>query len=286
MMTPMETLDPVADDVRRRMAEHLAGSHPTEVRTAARRPTVTLHPAQQPDVSVVTVTYGTGPIVVDCLAALADTLAPTASEVIVVDHPVATDRGLPTSTRLRLLTSGVRLIEGDANYGFGGGNDVGIAHSRAPIVVLLNPDVVVQPGWFAPLTAALDDPAVGIAAPVLLNPDGSVQEAGQTLDDHAITKPITTRPEEQLSEVTFASAACWVLRRDDYLRAGGFDPAYHPAYFEDVDLALRMSRLGLRTVVVRDSTVVHHHGSSTRRRTHQALRQQAIFRHRWSLQRG
>jgi GT2 family glycosyltransferase len=286
MMAAMETLDSVADDVRRRMADHLADSHPAEVRTAARRPTVSLHPAEQPDVSVVTVTYGTGPIVVDCLAALADTLADTASEVIVVDHPVAADRGLATSARLRLLTSGVRLIEGDANYGFGGGNDVGIAHALAPIIVLLNPDVVVQPGWLEPLVAALDAPAVGIAAPVLLNPDGSVQEAGQTLDDQAITRPITSRPDEPLSEVMFASAACWVLSREDYLRAGGFDAAYHPAYFEDVDLALRMSRLGLRTVVARDSTVVHHHGSSTRRRTHQALQQQAIFRHRWSLQGG
>jgi GT2 family glycosyltransferase len=286
MMAPMETHDPVADDVRRRMAEHLRGSHPTEGVTAARRPTVTLRPSERPDVSVVTVTYGTGPIVLDCLAALADTLSDTPSEVIVVDHPVAADRGLATSARLRLLTSGIRLIRGDANYGFGGGNDVGIAHARASIVVLVNPDVVVQPGWLEPLVAALDDPTVGIAAPVLFNSDGTVQEAGQTLDDHAITRPITERPEQSLSEVTFASAACWVLRRDDYHLAGGFDPAYHPAYFEDVDLALRMARLGLRTVVVRDSTVIHHHGSSTRGRTHQALQQQAIFRHRWTLQRG
>jgi GT2 family glycosyltransferase len=284
MMAPMETLDPVAADVRRRMANHLAESQQTEVVTAARRPRVALRPAEHPEVSVVTVTYGTGPIVLDCLAALADTLTGTPTEVVVVDQPVAEDdRGLGTAARLRLLTSGVRLLEGDANYGFGGGNDIGITRARAPIAVLLNPDVVVRPGWLAPHGAALDDPTVAIAAPVLLNPDGTVQEAGQTLDDQAITRPITERPEQPLDEVTFASAACWVLRRADYLRAGGFDPAYHPAYFEDVDLALRLARLGLRTVVVRDSTVVHHRGSSTRRHTDQALEQQAIFRHRWSL---
>lgn len=278
-------MDPVAEDVRARMALHLGNADVDEVVTSARHPTVAFAPAARPAVSIVTVTYGTGPVIIDALAALAATSADTPSEVIVVDQPPGHgDRALTAATRLRLLTAGVRLVRTNDNYGFGGGNHVGLGLARAPVVVLLNPDVIVQPGWLAPLLAALDDATVGIAAPVLRNPDGSVQEAGQTLDDQAITRPITTRPSQPLADVTFASAACWVLRADDYARSGGFDPAYHPAYFEDVDLALRLRRLGLRTVVVAASEVVHHHGTSTRQRTVQALAQQAVFRHRWSAE--
>lgn len=272
--------------MRARMRAHLGGdpgSIGRESLTSALDPSVRLAVADKPDVSIVTVTYGTGPIVIDCLAALAETLADVPSEVIVVDQPPPPggDRALATAIRLRLLTAGVRLVECAANHGFGGANTVGVAHARAPIVVLLNPDAVVQPCWLAPLVAALGDPSVGIATPVLRNPDGTVQEAGQTLDDEAITRPITSAPTAELTDVTFASAACWAMRRADYEASGGFDSAYHPAYFEDVDLALRLQRVGLRTVVVAASEVVHHHGTSTRRRTVKALAQQAVFRARW-----
>lgn len=281
-------MDAVAADVWARMLAHL-GDDPatvgTESVTMAGRPRVRFTANGAPGVSLVTVTYGTGPIVVDALAAVATTLGDEPYELIVVDQPTppGADRGLPVAARLGLETAGVRLVELPRNLGFGGGNTVGVAHARAPIVVLLNPDAMVQPGWLAPLIAALDDPTVGVAAPVLRHPDGSVQEAGQTLDQAAITRPVTEHPGPGVHDVTFASAACWVLRRADYLALGGFDPAYHPAYFEDVDLALRMTRAGLRPVVVGDSEVVHHIGSSTRRRTVQPLSQQAVFRARWRL---
>ena len=285
----MATMDPVADDVWARMTAHLGGDPANAAhvaRTAARHPMVEFAPETAPEVSIITVTYGTGPIVLDSLAAVADTLAATPCEVIVVDQPVPAggDRALDTALRLRLATRGVQLARASANHGFGGGNTVGVAHARAPIVVLLNPDAVVQPGWFEPLRRALDDPTVGIAAPLLRNPDGSLQEAGQTIDGDAITRPITDPPSQPITDVAFASAACWALRRTDYLSLGGFDPAYHPAYFEDVDLALRFARAGLRTVVVAASEVTHHHGSSTRERARPALAQQAVFRHRWATE--
>lgn len=282
-------MDPVAEDVWARMTAHLGGD-PAQVGrltvTAARGAEAVISPAEAPEVSVVTVTYGTGPIVLDCLAALAATLAGTPSEVIVVDQPVArgTDRALDTATRLRLSTRGVHLVSTDQNHGFGGGNTVGVAHARAPFVVLLNPDAVVRPGWWKALRTALDDPGVGIAAPLLRNPDGSLQEAGQTLDSRGITRAITELPTAAITDAVFASAACWALRRGDYMELGGFDPAYHPAYFEDADLALRFARAGMRTVVVSAGEVTHHHGSSTRERARPALAQQAVFRRRWATE--
>ena len=285
----MAVMDAVAADVRARMLDHLGGL-PAEIGTAtitaARSAPIVLSPAAQAAVSVVTVTYGTGPIVLECLAALAATLAGVDAEVIVVDQPPprSRDRALPTAARLRLATAGVRLVVTDRNYGFGGGNTVGVAHAKAPHVVLLNPDAVVRPGWLEPLVAALDDPAVGIAAPVLLNPDGSFQEAGQTLNRKGGTAPITERPSTPVTEVTYASAACWALRRAEYEQLGGFDPRYHPAYFEDVDLALRYARRELRSVVVAASEVVHHAGTGARQRTAWAAPQHAIFRARWATE--
>jgi GT2 family glycosyltransferase len=251
----------------------------TATTTRSRVASVALDPSPHPELSVVIVTFGTGPIVLDCLAAVGASLASIPYEVIVVDNHCR--GGMPTASRLRLSTAGVRLVTASQNLGFGGGNEVGVAHASGENIALMNPDIVVSPGWAPPLLDAVSDPTVGIAAPVLLNDDGTVQEAGQVVDDRAVTRPVRLAP-EGVVDVAYSSAACWLMRRGVHERSGGFDAAYHPAYFEDVDLAFRIRRLGLRSVVVADSRVTHRHGSSTRRRARPAFDQQAVFRRRWA----
>jgi GT2 family glycosyltransferase/4-amino-4-deoxy-L-arabinose transferase-like glycosyltransferase len=234
--------------------------------TAASSPRIEIPDADtEPLVSIVIVTHGTGPIVLDALEAVA-AHTPEPYEVIVVDNEPPADRPR-TSTLLAAETSGVRLVCADRNLGFAGGNNLGVEHARGSTICFLNPDVIVSPGWLEPLIAALDDPVVGIAAPVLVDPDGSLQEAGQLLHDDGCTAAVggpEVRPDDWSQaftrDVDYASAACWVVRRDEFLDLGGFDGLYHPAYFEDVDYALRVEAGGKRTRLVADVPVVHHHG--------------------------
>jgi len=220
----------------------------------------------EPLVSIVVVTYGTGPIVLDTLAAVAaHTTVPY--EVIVVDNPPSD--GARTAEMLRDTTRGVILLTPPENLGFGGGNNLGVDTARGSTICLLNPDVIVGDGWFAPLMTALDDPVVAIASPAFLDPDGTLQEAGQVVYDDGCTAAIggpelfTGDPAQVFTrDVDYASAACWVLRRDDFLATGGFDERYRPAYFEDVDYAMRVEQAGQRTRLVVDVPVVHEHGSA------------------------
>jgi GT2 family glycosyltransferase len=270
---------PSPSEIRLRMQAHL-GVPPPLTATRSRVAEVVVRDVDDPVLSIVIVTYTTGRIVMDCIAAIAASLESTPYEVIVVDN--AGDGRMPSSLRLRLGTSGVRLLTSTTNLGFGGGNELGMHHARGEVLCLLNPDAIVQPGWAEPLLACVADPAIGIAAPVLINPDSSVQEAGQTVDQRAITQPLRTLSDVPVADVPYSSAACWMMRRDVHELVGGFDAAYHPAYFEDLDFALRTQRAGFRTVVVSDSKVVHHQGTSTQHRPAPALAQQAIFRRRWA----
>lgn len=256
------------------------------VRTASPHPRVTVPDGTTPVVSFVTVTYGTGPIVVDMIESLVATCS-LPCEVIVVDnaHPTR-----PGRARAELLaaTSGVRLVEASANLGFGGGCNAGIERARGRLVGLVNPDLVALPGWLEPLVEVLDtDPTVGIAASVLLDPDGSIQECGQMLYADGTTAPRRATPagadpiEVGPIEVDHASAACWLMRTVDVSALGGFDEAFHPAYFEDVDLALRVRRTGRRVVVHPLSRVVHHTGTGTPDPPRPAFAQLDTLRRRW-----
>ncbi len=265
------------------------GTHTETVETtAASAPIVDIEQAPDPDVAIVIVTYGTGSIVVDALASVAEHTGP-AFEVVVVDNP--TEGRAPTSELLRERTSGVRLVVPDRNLGFGGGNAAGVAHTTAELICFLNPDVIVVDGWLEPLVAALDDPAVGIAGPVLLNTDGTIQEAGRVVYADGWTgavagRDLLTGDASQLfsRDVDYVSAACWVVRRGEHLARGGFDDRYHPAFFEDVDYALRVESEGQRTRLVVDVPVVHEHGGGGAGRDATPFEPHARFCAAWTVE--
>ena len=251
---------------------------------------------EAPAVSVVIVTYGDTVVrsgtLLRTLAALSRhhrrRVLPT--EVIVVVHP--DEVGASCATWLRDTTAGLQVVEPGRNLGFGGGCNAGVAAARAEVIALVNPDLEVTEGWLEPLIGALDDPRVAIAAPPLLHPDGSLQEAGQVIFADGGTEPIGgprlfADAREALwfdRDVDYASAACWVMRRAVYERLGGFDPAYFPAYFEDADLAMRADQAGLVTRLVVDRPVVHHHDAPSAAAVALAQVSRRVFEQRWAAQ--
>lgn len=232
-----------------------------------------------PALSVVIVTFGTGLVLDRCLASLQRSMEADSLdlEVVVVDnrHP---RRGSWVADRLCLTTSGVRLLRADANLGFGGGCAAGISAARADLICLANPDVAFAPGQLARLVDIARGNPGRIIAPGLLNEDGTTQELGQRIRADGWTSPVLPGDDVQHD---YASAACWLLSRDLFESVGGFDPAYHPAYYEDVDFVLRAEQLGYELVVVDDVRVVHtQHGSSGQEPD--VERQRAVFRERWA----
>jgi GT2 family glycosyltransferase len=211
-----------------------------------------------PLLSIVVVTHGAWSWVERALgAARANT--DVAHEIIVVDN--ASPDG--TAEKVRERFPEVRLIANDHNAGFGAANNEAARIARGEFLALVNSDAVVPPAWIDPLLGALRRPGVGAVVPALTNEDGTMQIAGalaapdgsvlalgngDDVDDDAWKFPRAT---------DFGAAACMVLRREDFLAAGGFLDAYNPAYFEDLDLCMVLLDRGLRTIYVPDVRVLH-----------------------------
>ena len=88
-----------------------------------------------PTVSIIVVTYGTGPVVLEMLDAVGR-FTPIGHEVIVVDCLAA-----DPATRTSLLLadrSGIRLFAVDDNLGFAGGNEFGVEHARGEFLSLIH----------------------------------------------------------------------------------------------------------------------------------------------------
>jgi GT2 family glycosyltransferase len=216
------------------------------------------------EVSLVIVTYGTGRIVVDAIDRLARSLdGGPPFEIVVVDNPHA---AAPNRSRneLALSTAGVRVLRASRNLGFGGGCELGALHARGRVLAFVNPDLLVEPGWLAPMLELVDQGAA-IVAPVLVNSDGSVQEAGARVHADGSTSPLLDVDAVADGTIVpdYASAACWLLTREAHERSGGFDPAFHPAYYEDVDLSLRVAAQGGRLRIATGARVEHRRGTGT-----------------------
>jgi GT2 family glycosyltransferase len=249
--------------------------------------TVSLPPASRPVASVILVTYGGWDLVRRTLEALS-TSTPTPFETIVVDNPTDED----VASRLREQVEGADIVLNEDNEGFGPAANRGAGRARGEYVVFLNTDALVDPGWLEPLIEVLDvDDRAGAAVPRFLNADGSVQEAGGLLFRDGSTmmygfQADPTDPEFRFRRYTdYGSAACLVLRTGDFRACGGFDPAYVPAYCEDLDLQLKLRERGLRTVFEPRSQVTHVRFGSTGLSEEVAARlvarNTAIIRERW-----
>jgi O-antigen biosynthesis protein len=246
---------------------------------------VVIPETNSPAISVLMVVYGGGALAIDAVASLVEhTTQPF--EVILVDNASPDD----SVSAIREGITGLTLITEDHNLGFGGGNNRAASEARAPVICMLNPDARVTPGWLDPLLTVLDDARVGAVAPALVGADGELQEVGAMVDHWGYTGPIGTRGfgnpvpvSTGRQAVDYASAACLLMRTDVFRSLEGFDPTYRLAYYEDVDLCMRLWDRGLQVWGEPASRVIHLGGGTVTPVVSQALwhHNRSVFLHRW-----
>ena len=251
-----------------------------------------------PLVSVVTLTHNKLEYTSRCLASLLQT-AYAPWELVVVDN--GSSDGTPAwveGLRDTAAAAGVRvtLIRNAGNVGCSTARNQGAAASGGARLVFMDNDVALRSrGWLARLSATFDaDPRAGVVGPKLVYPvpphliqcagvgisrNGRVlfRGRGERRDDPRFER---TEPVQSLI------SACFMVRRDVFERAGGFDEAFNPVEFEDFDLCYRVRSQGHR--VVYNPTVEMYHfesvttaGTPTLPNTGLIIRHGLLFKQRW-----
>ena len=243
------------------------------------------------DVSAILVNYNAGPELRRALQSIADELAGTAWEAVVVDN--ASADGSPAI--VGEFAPHARLVRNEENAGFARGVNQGLAASSGSLVLIMNPDCRLVTGAFAELHKVLKRrDSCAIVGPCILDPDGSVQGSargdpdmftglfGRTallrraLPALAVSKRnvVTGEPERAGMDslvVDWLSGACMLARRDALERIEGFDERYF-LYWEDADLCRRLRKLGYHVRYVPSAVAIHRVGHSSRRVRSAAIR--------------
>jgi GT2 family glycosyltransferase len=197
-----------------------------------------------------------------------------ASVLVNTEHPdyelIVVDNGSTDGTPeyLHGLASrhpNVRVVFNDNNRGFAPANNQGLGIATGDVLVLLNNDTIVPPGWLGRLTRHLDDAAIGLVGPVTNRAGNEAQiEApyrtyGELLD---FVRTRTNEQEGKVFDVRVATMFCVAVRREVLERLGCLDEQFEIGLFEDDDYAMRAKAAGYRIVCAED-TFVHHFGQAS-----------------------
>ena len=228
-------------------------------------------PFQLPDVDCVVVNRDGGEAFFAALSSLRSQAGVDASIVVVDNASQPAER-----ERLAREFRESRVVAFSRNLGFAAAANEGIARTRSSFVLLVNNDAVLAPDYAARLAArlALDDRLAAVQG-LVLNENGSrVDTAGLDWNRRGEAVPILagTRPEEApkaVFEVSGVSATATLYRRaalDSVAPHGEIFEGSFFAYYEDVDLSLRLARAGWRFACDPEARC-RHEGSRTGRRT-------------------
>jgi GT2 family glycosyltransferase len=213
--------------------------------------------AIRPPISVVIPSRNGRELLARCLPALLPTLAHQ-DEVIVVDD--ASDDDTRGFLARRYPT--VRVVRLRVSRGFGDACNVGVSHAHAPLVMLMNNDMVARGDPLTPLCehfSAADVFAVGCQYRMRRGMPGMYACSicgglhGESDDvPHGMSMSLD------------APAGGGMFDRRKLLELGGFDPLFRPFYWEDMDLGYRAWQRGWRILRDPRSVMYHEQGATIR----------------------
>jgi GT2 family glycosyltransferase len=170
----------------------------------------------------------------------------------------------------------VKLIHNNGNYGYAGGYNKALEQVEEDYYALVNSDVEVTENWLQPVLELFDtDPEIAIIQPKILDYKNKglfeyAGAAGGFIDKFGYPfcrgRIFNTIEEDKgqyndISEIFWASGACFFIRKNVYRSLKGFDEDFF-AHQEEIDLCWRAFNKNYKVRFCGNS-VIYHVGGAT-----------------------
>lgn len=228
--------------------------------------------------SVIILNYNVRYFLEQCVRSVQKALENIDAEIIVVDN----NSSDVSCLMMKQLFPQIKLIENKENLGFPKGNNIGVAQAKGEYICILNPDTVVAEDTFTKIINSkfqISNSQLGIIGCKLIDGTGNFlpeSKRGLPTPYVAITKIFGLYKisnffgkyyaqhlsENQSGKVDVLVGAFMMMKRDLYLKVGGFDENCF-MYSDDIDLSYMIQKLGKENFYFHETSVIHYKGEST-----------------------
>ncbi|GAB4313922.1 MAG: hypothetical protein Kow0059_05360 [Candidatus Sumerlaeia bacterium] len=238
----------------------------------------------EPAFSVVVANWNGGGVVGRCVGALvrAARRAGGPYEIIVVDD--ASDDG--SAAALERAFPAVRVLKNGRNRGFPVTANRGVSEAHGPIAILCNNDLLPEENFITALLRPFADEArfgrvFGVSARTLDWESGAPNHVNMTgrWRRGRLELDYSSPPDYVPSH--FVQGGACAVRREAFVRLGGFQHLFHPGYWEDYDLSYLALKAGLTNWYAPGAVALHIGQHSMRRRFGAARLSQVRRRNEW-----
>lgn len=264
----------------RRPLFHLARASKT------RRTTVdAVFRGEAPAVTIVVPTRDRVDLLGPCLESLLRQSVYPHFEVVVVDNDSVEPRTQALLHGLQARDARLKVLREPGPFNFSALSNAGARATRGEFLIFLNNDTeIVTPDWIERLLYFATAPDIGAVGAKLLYPRGLVQHVGVVLGMGGVAGHFGAGLDENdrgwmdcnasPHEVSAVTGACMMIERRKFDAVGGFDEIELPVELNDVDLCLRLTAQGWRSICNTQTILIHHQSASRKGGT---LRLQRVY---------
>ena len=225
---------------------------------------------------MVIVSYNSAHVIEGLLETLPAALGELTASTVIVDNG-SSDNSIDVVEAF----GGAKIVRSE-NNGYAGGVNTGVdALADAESILVLNPDVRLEPGSVETMFATLKSSKAGVVAPKVLEPDGRLfrslrreptllRATGLSFTHWPVVDEYISEPDayEYRQVVDWALGAALLVRTEVYKQLSGWDESFF-LYSEETDFSLRAADLGWSTIYEPAAVVLHIGGQSGQsERTH------------------
>ena len=214
--------------------------------------------SESPLVSVIVLNYNAGELLLNCINSLKKSKY-TNLEILVIDN-ISSDG---SQTKCKEQFPDIKLIQNKENFGYCGGNNIGIKEAKGEFIVILNPDTIVESNCIEELIFAQNKFGDGLYQPKILslNEENIIQSTGNMLHIFGFGfardkgNKVSDKNEE-IEKIGYASGTCLFTSRKVLEKVGLLDEFLF-LYHDDLDLGWRAAQIGISSFYVPKSKIFH-----------------------------